>query len=277
MPDNTAPKQTETQDHEEDKPDLSALANTVVTSQLKRMLPNAVNTAVAQATAPLIAQITALTQALQARGDTTAAEQKPTGTAAPPSNPSQPTTPSTQSAATSHVTTAPPVADTTMQRRLEEMERKLRESETARQTEALQQRKNEVRAEIRQRLEAKGIKGTRQKAVLTMLEADGVVQFGEDGKASVVVRRSRGRNRTVEEQSFEDLHAGMDDWMQSPEAAEFLPPPTPAPVPRLGSRSSGPPVVPKGVDGKPRALTGADAEAVLNSAGLSFADVLNKD
>ncbi len=92
-----------------------------------------------------------------------------------------------------------------------------------------------VHAQLKESLAAKGVQGARARAVIADLEQSGSLRFDEEsGQYTLSVKRARAKGAKAEELVYDDLVAGLDDWAKTPDAAEFLPPPGPAPKTRPG-------------------------------------------
>lgn len=111
-----------------------------------------------------------------------------------------------------------------LQEQQEKTAKRLQESEDRAKALEEKARKDGVRAQLREGLEAKGIKGARLTALVTHLEATAVKQ-NEQGETVFVNARSRAKGAPVEPLEF-DIAAGIDDWAKTSEAADFLPAPT---------------------------------------------------
>jgi len=122
-----------------------------------------------------------------------------------------------------------------LEQQLAELKRRSEESESKAQKIEREARQNAVRAQIREQLEARGIKGARARAVLADLEASQSVRYLEDGRVEGVVKRVRTKGGKPEELTHEDLGSFVADWAQSDDAREFLPAPS-APAPKPASR-----------------------------------------
>lgn len=113
-----------------------------------------------------------------------------------------------------------------LREQVEKLQRQAEEATRARTETEQRSRRESARAQLREALDAKGVKGAKARAVIADLEAQGAVRFDEEtGTASLVLKRVRTKGARAEELAFEDLAAGIEDWAKSPDAAEFLPPP----------------------------------------------------
>lgn len=105
-----------------------------------------------------------------------------------------------------------------LQRRLDEADAKARKAEDDR-------RKDQTRGQLSQHLKTAGVRDELLDMVVTHWEAKGVLKYDEDGKPLVSVKRSRTKNGPEEEMTFDDLKAGVDDFVKSASAAVLLKPP----------------------------------------------------
>lgn len=147
-----------------------------------------------------------------------------------------PTAPAAEPKGDAPATGAAPKADPEVLKLRDQVERLQRQAEEATRARAdaeQRARRDGARAQLREALEAKGVKGARARAVIADLEAQGAVRFDEEtGAASLVLKRVRTKGASAQELAFDDLAAGIDDWSKSPDAAEFLPAPQTATTPR---------------------------------------------
>lgn len=133
-----------------------------------------------------------------------------------------------------------------LERQLAQMKKQLDEAERARREEAEARRRTETRAAARAALEAKGVRKELLDLTLDALMANGTIRFEEDGRAVMVVKRSRAKGAAAEEQIFDDLADGVADWVQTETAAALIKAPTPA-TPngaRPGARPQQAPTIP---------------------------------
>lgn len=137
-------------------------------------------------------------------------------------------------------------------------------------------RKDAARGALREALEAKGIKGARARAVIADLEQSGAVRFDEEtGQPLLVVKRARVKGAKAEELSFDDLAAGIDDWAKTPDAAEFLPPPSTVGA-QPARRPGLPPTAPPRAQGNPdRSRTDEEVAADLARQGIDLDRAFN--
>jgi hypothetical protein len=112
-----------------------------------------------------------------------------------------------------------------MQEELEKLKKQSADDRTARVAAEEKARKDGARTQLREALDAKGIKGARAAALISHLEATGSLRFTEDGEPILAVARSRAKGMSAEELEF-DISAGVEDWSKTSEAAEFLPAPS---------------------------------------------------
>jgi len=104
------------------------------------------------------------------------------------------------------------------------IERELKEERDRRISLEVKAKKEAIRAQMRTGLEAKGIKGKRLEAAVIMLENQNLIEQ-EGGDPVFRYARSRGKGAPVEEMDF-DISSGIQDWLNGPDAADFLPAPT---------------------------------------------------
>lgn len=126
--------------------------------------------------------------------------------------------------------------------------------------------RDKTRATVREQLEARGVRGTKAKAVISMLEAEGHLAYDDEGRAALTVKRARGpRGTPAEVLTHDDLVEGLDDWAKTDEAAEFLPAPVATkPATKPGAAPPAPPAQP----GRPISLSAAvDAAVAAIEAG----------
>lgn len=114
------------------------------------------------------------------------------------------------------------------------IERELKEERDRRVALETKAKKDSIRGIIRAQLEEAGVKGKRLDAAVIMLEQQNLVEQ-EGGEPIFKVARSRAKGGPVEEMEFDKLHEGVQDWLKSPDAADFLPAPT---IPNQGNRAA---------------------------------------
>lgn len=116
-------------------------------------------------------------------------------------------------------------ASAMLQSRLAQLEAELAQERSAREQTALMATRNSVHGQLKELLAAKGVTGARARAVIADFEASNILQYDDEtGEPFLAVKRARGKGARAEELVF-DLEAGIDDWVQSPDAEEFLPAP----------------------------------------------------
>jgi hypothetical protein len=123
-----------------------------------------------------------------------------------------------------------------MQEQFEKLERKYAESEARGKEIEEKARLDNMFASTKSALADKGIVGIKADALIAHFQRTNMLRFNEDGSPRMFVKRSRTKNSPAEELDW-DITQGVDDWSKGPEAAEFLPPPTP-PGQRQGSYGS---------------------------------------
>jgi hypothetical protein len=102
-----------------------------------------------------------------------------------------------------------------------ELRRMLEEERTSRRLSEAQKQFSEVLTEA-------GIKPSMQKFVLShLLHSEKALSFDEAGTPKLTVRRSRSQGSPAEEVEFEDIRAGLHDWLKGEDAKHFLPAPAP--------------------------------------------------
>lgn len=136
-----------------------------------------------------------------------------------------------------------------LKEKLDQLERKNLESEARAKAVEEKARHDAMRAQVREALEAKGIKGTRAAAVLALLVEQKQLRFNDEtGEPELLVTRPRAKGAKPETLAF-GVKDGIEDWSKSDEANEFKPAAqiqTPGPRRPLttGARTSGPDGVP---------------------------------
>lgn len=128
--------------------------------------------------------------------------------------------------------------------------------------------------QLREHLDALGIKGARARAVIADLEASGALRVDDESGAYVLgVKRARSKGARPEELVFDDFGAALKDWSQTDDAKEFLP----AQTSTQTSVRRAPGALPmRGQDaqtGTARRATSQDPAAVLNSLGVTEGDI----
>lgn len=89
-------------------------------------------------------------------------------------------------------------------------------------------RMSEATKVLTEKLTEAGIKPGLQKFVIGhLLHTEKALAFDEGGNAKFTVRRSRAAGTPVEEIEFDDLGAGVNDWLKGDDAKHFLPAPAP--------------------------------------------------
>jgi hypothetical protein len=110
-----------------------------------------------------------------------------------------------------------------LKEKLDQLERKNAESESRAKAVEEKARHDAMRAQVREALEAKGIKGTRAAAVLALLVEQKQLRFNDEtGEPELLVTRPRAKGAKPETLAF-GIKDGIEDWSKSPEADEFKP------------------------------------------------------
>lgn len=165
-----------------------------------------------------------------------------------------------------------------LREKLEALEKKHAEAEAKARAVEERARKDATRTSLREALEAKGIKGARARAVIADFEQSGALRFDEEtGEAQLVVKRVRAKGAKAEEYAF-DLAGGVEDWLKTADAAEFLPAAAPG-APTSRQPGGAPPVPRAPAGGGSRPLTDDErAEAAarqLEAAGIDAAGLFD--
>lgn len=143
----------------------------------------------------------------------------------------------------------------TLEQQLAELKRKNDEAEARAAGVERKSKQDTLRTSLREALEARGIKGAKARAVIADFESSGSIRFADDGRVEGVVRRVRVKGGKPEELTHEDPSEFVNDWSQSDEAKEFLPPPAAA---------------------APKPPTGRPAPANGSSKPLNYSDAIAK-
>lgn len=136
-----------------------------------------------------------------------------------------------------------------LKEKLDQLERKNLESEARAKAVEEKARHDAMRAQVREALEAKGIKGTRAAAVLALLVEQKQLRFNDEtGEPELLVTRPRAKGAKPETLAF-GVKDGIEDWSKSDEANEFktaaqIQTPGPRRPLTTGARTSGPDGVP---------------------------------
>lgn len=169
-----------------------------------------------------------------------------------------------------------------LREQLDKLTRSQAESEARAKAAEQKAARDTVHAQLKESLAQKGVTGARARAVIADLETSGALKFDEEsGQYTLSVKRPRAKGAKAEELVFDDLAAGLDDWTKTPDAAEFLPPPGPAPKTRPGLPGAPRAAAPRAAEApatrteqgwsvtRPAAASGASAGGL----GISEADV----
>jgi hypothetical protein len=161
----------------------------------------------------------------------------------------------------------------------EKLERELKESRDRAAALETKAKKDGIRAQIKAALEAKGIKGTYQKVLVTQMEAENVRE-DEEGNVRFAVSRSRSKGSPVEELEF-DINTGIEDWCKTDDASDFLPPPKKFDAPVRGAAQK--PVLnrrPESRSGTATELSEAEAAKrtaqMLEAKGINWTAILDE-
>jgi len=110
--------------------------------------------------------------------------------------------------------------------RMADLERSLAEERQAR-TALEQQRAEESRDRaLEEALRARGVRPELVPAAKAYLKST-ALRSSEDGSTRLVVKRARSAGVQPTALEYDDLSAGVADWLQDPANGAFLPPPTP--------------------------------------------------
>jgi len=107
---------------------------------------------------------------------------------------------------------------------IEKLKKSSAEAEERAKAAELRERTKTTDGELRNLLDAKGIRGARAGAVIALWKASDMIAYDEDGNAVLKVERARSKGAKAEALEF-DLKSGVEDWAKTEEAAEFLPAP----------------------------------------------------
>lgn len=129
--------------------------------------------------------------------------------------------------------------------RIEALEKQLAEERAAREAsdkqrkqQAIDNAKDRQRQALISQLEAKGVKGAKARALVRDMELEGQLKFDAEAKARLLVKRSRIEGEPAELQEFDDLEAGVADWVKTKAAEEWLPAPAPEKKPTPKPRAT---------------------------------------
>ena len=100
-----------------------------------------------------------------------------------------------------------------LREQIDKLTRQADEDRKARATVEERSRRENARAAIREALAAKGVTGAKARAVIADLEASGAVRFSDEGAPELVIKRARTKGTRAEELAFDDLAAGIEDWV----------------------------------------------------------------
>jgi len=108
---------------------------------------------------------------------------------------------------------------------LAKLQKQATDAEAARAAAEKKAARDATHTALRERLAEHGVTGVRARAVIADMEASGALRMNEDtGSYELAVKRVRTRGGTrAEEAVYDDLAAGVKDWTQTEEAAEFIP------------------------------------------------------
>lgn len=112
-----------------------------------------------------------------------------------------------------------------LKEQLEALKRKSDEAEARAKATEEKARREKARAQLREALEAEGIKPAHARALIADFEANNAVRFDEDGTPIVAVKRARQKDAEPEELEFTDFTRAVKDWTKSEDAKEWLPAP----------------------------------------------------
>jgi hypothetical protein len=170
--------------------ELSTIVNQAVTSQLKRAFSKEIAPMLNQALDPFKAQLAAL-------------QPKPEEQAAQQGKPSP--------------------AELAAQKRIEELEAKFKASEDARVSGEKRSREDSAFSRFVSSLSGK-VRAGYERDVATLLKAKGNFVVDDDGNATVRLRGSRAKGLAEEDLDY-DIDEGISQFLKSPSAAVFVPPP----------------------------------------------------
>lgn len=126
-----------------------------------------------------------------------------------------------------------------LEQQLADLKRQAEEERASRLRIEEDRRRDATRAQLRKHLEDANVRPELLDMVLSHWEATGTLRYDE-GKPLVSVKRSRSKNAPEEEITFDDLRAGVDDFVKSPMAAVLLKPPQSVQQAASISRPAGP-------------------------------------
>lgn len=108
---------------------------------------------------------------------------------------------------------------------LAKLQKQAADAEAARAAAEKKAARDATHTALRERLADHGVTGVRARAVIADMEASGALRMNEEtGAYELAVKRVRTRGGTrAEEAVYDDLAAGVKDWTQTEEAAEFIP------------------------------------------------------
>jgi hypothetical protein len=112
-----------------------------------------------------------------------------------------------------------------LQDQIEELKRKNTESEKRAKDADLRSRQDKAVGVLRGELERVGIKGARAEGVIAVMERRGALKYDDEGNAKLTISRVRQKGADEEAREYSDFARAVDDWKDSAEAKEFLPPP----------------------------------------------------
>ncbi len=126
----------------------------------------------------------------------------------------------------------PPRVDPTsklLEEKIAKLERANVESEARARAVETRSQRDTARQRAGEELSKRGLTPARTRAVLADLEQRGEFKLNDAGEPIVTVKRTRDKakpNEPVEYEGYENLATAIGDWAQTPDAAEFLPPPS---------------------------------------------------
>lgn len=126
-----------------------------------------------------------------------------------------------------------------LEQQLADLKRQAEEERASRLRIEEDRRRDTTRSQLRKHLEDANVRPELLDMVLSHWEATGTLRYDE-GKPLVSVKRSRSKNGPEEEITFDDLKAGVEDFVKSPTAAVLLKPPASAQQAAAVNRPTGP-------------------------------------
>jgi hypothetical protein len=126
-----------------------------------------------------------------------------------------------------------------LQKQLADMQKRLDDAEKARQAEAEARRRDLTQGQLRTLLEEKGIRKEALDILVTAMAANGTLRYDDDGKPQLAIKRARSKGAAADEQVFDDLKQGVEDWVKSDVAAAFIKAPS-SPLSRPAANGTAP-------------------------------------